>query len=299
MMAEDDAATWTALNRYRREIFDPQVESHGGRIIKLMGDGTLVEFPSIVDAVDAAIAIQQASDTGEIAIRLRIGINLGDVIIDGDDIYGDGVNIAARLESLARPGGICVSSIVHESLGGRAGAQFADAGEHQVKNIDRPIRVFRWPVGDDHPRAAEPAATRSSSRLSLAVLEFATLSDETALTHFASGLGHALVTELGRFSVLGVTYLPKASRSTGPPATTRYLLDGSLQASGARIRVSAQLRDAETGEQVWANHVDGETGDLLGFQDDAARRIAGNLHLPLMNHATARARALPLDRAQA
>lgn len=298
MMAEDEAGTLTTLNLHRREIFDPEVARHGGRIIKLMVDGTLVEFPSIVDAVDAAVAIQRAADAGKTALRLRIGINLGDVILDGDDIYGDGVNIAARLEGLAAPGGICISSIVHESLGNRTEAQFVDAEEYQVKNIARPIRVFRWPADGSHCPAMSGGAPQDSSRLSLSVSEFVPLSDEMRLAHFASGLGHALVTELGRFSVLAVTYLPQAGRSGTPPARTRYVLDGSLQASGNRMRVSAQLRDADSGEQVWASHVDADAGDLLGFQDEAARRISGNLHQPMMNHAIARARALPLEKAQ-
>ncbi len=148
LMAEDEVGTLAALNQHRRDLFDPETTKRGGRTVKLMGDGTLVEFSSVIDAVEAALAIQQALAAGDAPIKLRIGINLGDVIIEGDDIYGDGVNIAARLEALAEPGGICVSSIVHESLGNRIDAHFADAGEQRVKNIDRPIRVFRWPGTD-------------------------------------------------------------------------------------------------------------------------------------------------------
>ncbi|HUS54176.1 MAG TPA: adenylate/guanylate cyclase domain-containing protein [Thermohalobaculum sp.] len=145
LMAADEAGTLAALRAHRTEIFDPETEKRGGRIVKLMGDGVLVEFPSVVDAVECALAIQAALAEQGGPIRLRIGINLGDVIIDGDDIYGDGVNVAARLEALAEPGGICIASIVQESIGNRVEVEFADAGEHEVKGIKRPIRVFRWP----------------------------------------------------------------------------------------------------------------------------------------------------------
>src|SRR5579872_4226648 len=159
MMGADEAGTLAALKRHRETLFDPAVAAHNGRIVKLIGDGTIVEFASVVDAVHCALSIQRADGAlptealGQPKIVLRIGINLGDVIIEGDDIYGDGVNIAARLEPLAEPGGICVSSIVNESVGNRIDAQFRDAGEISVKNIERPIRVWKW-----HPRSAPELA---------------------------------------------------------------------------------------------------------------------------------------------
>ena len=289
LMGRDETATLAALQRHRREVFEPETAKRGGRIVKLMGDGTLAEFPSVVDAVEAALAIQRASGPESDPIRLRIGVNLGDVIIDGDDIYGDGVNIAARLEALAQPGGICVSSVVLESLGNRVAVDFADLGEQTVKNIDRPIRVFHWPPDAQVP--AMPARPKArAGRLGLAVVGLAPLSDDAGLAHFASGLRDALVTELGRFSVLDVTC---------DPAGACYLLEGSVQTSPSRMRVSAQLRDAGAGAQVWADRVDGDASDLLDFQDDAARRIAGNLFQPLVNHAVARARDLPVAQATA
>ena len=144
-MAEGEVGTLAALKQHRRDLFDPETNKRGGRTVKLTGDGTLVEFSSVIDAVEAARAIQQALATGDATIKLCVGIKLGDVIIEGDDIFGGGVNIAARLEALAEPGGICVSSIVHENVGNRIDTHFAYAGEQRVKNIDRPIRVFRWP----------------------------------------------------------------------------------------------------------------------------------------------------------
>src|SRR6202142_4442708 len=157
MMGADEAGTLTALKRHRESVFDPAVARHKGRVVKLIGDGTLVEFGSVVDAVLCALAIQRAvkAEAKADGIRLRIGINLGDIIIEGDDIYGDGVNVAARLEPLAEPGGVCVSSIVAESVGRRVDVSFADSGEVQVKNIERPIRVWKWHPG----RAAAPTAT--------------------------------------------------------------------------------------------------------------------------------------------
>ena len=164
LMANDEAGTLAALKRHREAVFNPIVSAYGGRIVKLMGDGTLVEFASIVDAVNCAITIQRAGATAP-AIVLRIGINLGDVIIDGDDLYGDGINIAARLEALAREGGVCISSIVKESVGDRSGIALTDGGEVQVKNIDRPLKVWHWHPDDDSMgsdtapvRAPEPAA---------------------------------------------------------------------------------------------------------------------------------------------
>jgi len=150
LMAADEAGTLAALKRHREGVFDPAVAAHNGRVVKLIGDGTIVEFASVIDAVNCALSVQRPSPApdgaaAQPAIVLRIGINLGDVIIEGDDIYGDGVNIAARLEPLAEPGGICISSIVNESIGNRIDVRFQDGGEATVKNIDRPIRVWRWP----------------------------------------------------------------------------------------------------------------------------------------------------------
>ena len=198
IMGDDEEGTLARLKAHRDRIIGPTIGGHKGRIVKLMGDGLLAEFASVVDAARCAVDLQEAMNESNTDVpegqrlQLRIGINLGDVIIDGDDIYGDGVNIAARLEGLAEPGGICISSIVHESLGNRVDTSFADAGEHEVKNIAHPIRVFRWPSDGILTSPAGPSGSAASSRLSLAVSEFAPLSDETGLSHFANGLSHAL-----------------------------------------------------------------------------------------------------------
>src|SRR5579863_9552313 len=168
LMAANEGGTLAALKQFRESLFNPVVASHNGRIVKLIGDGTLVEFASVVDAVECAVAIQNAVAArvlppGEPAIQLRIGVNLGDVIIDEDDIYGDGVNVAARLEPLAEPGGVCISSIVHEGVGNRVSAAFRDCGQVQVKNIDRPISIWKWRPGDA-ALAASPKAPKRETK---------------------------------------------------------------------------------------------------------------------------------------
>jgi adenylate cyclase len=205
LMNEDEAGTLAALRAHRKQVFDPAVAAHGGRLVKLMGDGALVEFGSVVDAVSCAAAVQKAmaggSGDGEPGpIRLRIGINLGDVIADGDDIYGDGVNIAARLEALAEPGGICISSVVNESLGSRIEAEFADAGEHVVKGLPRPIRVWRWPSAG---AAAVAEALALPEKPSIAILPFDNMSPDPDQEFFAEGIAEDIITELSKFRSLG------------------------------------------------------------------------------------------------
>ena len=264
LMAEDEAGTLAALREHRKNLFDPETAEHGGRIVKLMGDGTLVEFPSVVEAVGCALAIQQALATEDGPIKLRIGINLGDVIIDGDDIYGDGVNITARLEALAEPGGICISSIVHESLGHRVEAAFCDAGDHKVKNIARPIRVYRWSAADTGASDQETLATLESlpEKPSIAVLAFDNMSGDPEQEYFSDGLAEDIITELSRFSELFVIArnssfafkgkaldIKEVARQLG----VQYVVEGSVRKAGNRIRVSAQLIDASAGAHIWAD----------------------------------------------
>ena len=213
LMAADEAGTLAALKRHRELVFDPAVAAHNGRIVKLIGDGTIVEFGSVVDAVNCALSVQHSIGAlpdeafGQSKIVLRIGINLGDVIIEGDDIYGDGVNIAARLEPLAEPGGICVSSIVNESIGNRINVRFQDGGEISVKNIDRPIRVWKW-----HPGATTLAAAKSNAAkpepngatASIAVLPFTNMSGDPEQEYFSDGISEDIITDLSKIAGLMV-----------------------------------------------------------------------------------------------
>ena len=278
LMTEDEEATLAQLKAHRADVFDPKIAEHNGRIIKLMGDGTLVEFASVVDAVNCAITIQSALAEAEGAIRLRIGINLGDVIVDGDDIYGDGVNIAARLEALAATGGICISSIVHESLGNRVEAEFSDAGEHEVKNIARPIRVFRWPArGADAPSRLELIPQELKQDRTICVSDFENLSNDDELGYFCEGVSQDIITAFGNVEQLTVV----ADEHRVDKDKAHYVLSGKVRKGGSRIRVSAQLVDRHTGVQRWAERYDRDAGDLFGVQDDVTRNIVIAIHAEL------------------
>ncbi len=283
LMAEDETGTLTALRTHRKELFDPQTAKRGGRIVKLMGDGTLVEFTSVVDAVECAIAIQQALSKDDSSIKLRIGINLGDIIIDGDDIYGDGVNIAARLEALAEPGGICISSIVHESLGNRVEVAFADAGEHEVKNIARPIKVFQWPAAGKNQGAPKSAAPKGAGRPSVAVLPLDNMSANPQDEAFVDGMTEDIITamSLTRWYDVKARNSTFAYKGTSPDVRQAakelgadYVLEGSVRKSGNRARITVQLIEAVSGNHVWADRFDRQTDDEFGVQDEIAQRIA-------------------------
>jgi TolB-like protein len=285
LMAEDEAGTLAALRAHRQELFNPETEKRSGRIVKLMGDGALVEFPSVVDAVQCAVAIQtKLTETGGL-IRLRIGINLGDVIIDGDDIYGEGVNVAARLEALAEPGGICISSVVQESVGNRVEAEFADAGEHEIKGLPRPIRVWRWPADQDRAQTGIAPHARPE-KSSIAVLPFDNLSTDPDQEFFADGITEDVITELSRFSGLFVIARNSSFAYKGQPVNVtrvagelgvRYLLEGSVRRAGKRLRITAQLLDSVGGGHVWAEKYDCDLEDVFDLQDEITRKVVGSI----------------------
>jgi adenylate cyclase len=299
LMGADEAGTLAALKRHREAVFDPAVAAHSGRIVKLIGDGVIAEFGSVVDAVNCALSVQRSSVTAldqsasQPVIVLRIGINLGDVIIEGDDIYGDGVNIAARLEPLAEPGGICVSSIVNESVGNRIDARFQDGGDISVKNIDRPIRVWKW-----HPSATTPAATRSNAAkpqlngptASIAVLPFTNMSGDPEQEYFSDGISEDIITDLSK--IAGLTVIARNSsftfkgrsvdvRSVGRDLGVRSVLEGSIRRAGNRVRITAQLTDAGTGAHLWADRYDRDLTDIFDVQDEVTRRIVDALKVTL------------------
>ena len=268
--------------------------------MKLIGDGVIAEFGSVVDAVNCALSVQRSSATtpdqsaSQPAIVLRIGINLGDVIIEGDDIYGDGVNIAARLEPLAEPGGICVSSIVNESVGNRIDVRFQDGGEISVKNIDRPIRVWKW-----HPSATTPTAARSNAAkpepnvatASIAVLPFTNMSGDPEQEYFSDGISEDIITDLSK--IAGLTVIARNSsftykgrsvdvRTVGRDLGVRSVLEGSIRRAGNRVRITAQLIDAATGAHLWADRYDRDLTDIFEVQDDVTRRIVDALKVTLV-----------------
>jgi adenylate cyclase len=298
MMGADEVGTLAALKHHRENLFDPTVAEHNGRVVKLIGDGTLCEFGSVVDAVNCALAIQrkikaEAPANGK-AIVLRIGVNLGDVIIDGDDIYGDGVNVAARLEPLAEPGGVCVASIVNESVGTRVGISFKDGGEVAVKNIDRPIRVWKWHPDHDPREQAAPApaagSTANAEVRSIAVLPFANMSGDPEQEYFSDGITEDIITDLSKIGGLLViarnstfTYKGKNVdiRAVGRDLGVRSVLEGSIRRAGNRVRITAQLIDANTGGHLWADRYDRDLTDIFEVQDEVTRRIVEALKVTL------------------
>ena len=298
LMGADEAGTLAALKRHRETIFDPAVAVHNGRIVKLIGDGAIVEFGSVVDAVNCALSMQRSSALPDATARqptivLRIGINLGDVIIENDDIYGDGVNIAARLEPLAEPGGICVSSIVHESVGNRIDVRFQDGGDIRVKNIDRPIRIWKWHLGK-----TDVAATRSNAgnatpyveTPSIAVLPFTNMSGDPEQEYFSDGISEDIITDLSKIAGLMVisrnssfTYKGRSVdiRAVGRDLGVRSVLEGSIRRVGNRVRIAAQLIDATNGVHLWADRYDRDLTDIFAVQDDVTRRIVDALKVTL------------------
>jgi len=308
MMAADEDGTLAALKHHRETIFNPAVARHKGRVVKLIGDGTLVEFTSVVDAVKCALAMQRSiktqSQLSSGGIALRIGINLGDVIIDGDDIYGDGVNVAARLEPLADPGGICVSGIVIESVGNRIEVTFSDGGEVTVKNIDRPIRVWKWHPNDDTVSAKlalKPALmeTIEPEQPSIAVLPFQNMSGDSEQEHFCDGLVEDIITTLSKLSGLRViarnsSFVYKGRsvdvREAAKQLGVRYVLEGSVRKSGNRIRVTAQLIDAKDGAHLWAERYDRSIDDIFAIQDEITLVLATEMQVKLTDGEQARLR---------
>ncbi len=290
LMEADEASTLAAIKSLRHQVLDPLLAEHRGRIVKLMGDGAIVEFASAVDAVTCAVALQnevpvhQEEVSPDRRIAFRVGINLGDVVVEGDDLLGDGVNIAARLEALAEPGGICISDSVQRQLAGKTDLEFADTGEQQLKNITRPVRVWRWVT---EPVAGAPGKPLSlPDRPSIAVLPFDNLSCQPEETYFSDGITEDIITGLARFRSLFViarnssfafrgkqTDLAEIGRKLG----VSYILEGSIRRAGERIRITAQLIEAATGAHLWAERYDRSLDDIFAVQDEVAQMIVSAL----------------------
>jgi len=290
LIEADETGTLAALALRHKTIVEPLLMEHRGRLVKLMGDGMLVEFASAVDAVQFALDLQMrmaeanAELPGNKPLVMRVGINLGDVIVDGTDIQGDGVNVAARLESMAEPGAICISAGVFEQAERRVVAMYQDLGQHTLKNISRPIRVYRVAgaaaavrAGITSPRAAKP---------SIAVLPFTNMSGDPEQEYFSDGITEDIITELSRFHSLFViarnssfVYKGRAANlvEVGRSLGVRYIAEGSVRRAGNRVRVTAQLIDTQTGSHMWAERFDRQLEDIFAVQDEVTRRIVTSI----------------------
>ena len=299
LMHDDEEATHAKLTRLLSDAVAPAIADHGGRIVKHTGDGFLAEFPSAVEAVRAAVQFQTRikeltiADAEDRRIAFRVGINIGDVIVEPHDIFGDGVNIAARLESIAQQGGICISSSAYDQVRGKVAVEFADLGEQTLKNIARPVRAYaaiRDGPGERIQNGAAPTP-RSAPRLSIVVLPFANVGGDPEQDYFVDGVTESLTTDLSRIGALFViarnsafSYKGKAIdvRQVGRELNVRYVLEGSVQRSDKRLRVNVQLIDAESGKNLWAERFEKPVTDLFDMQDEIVSRLAHPLDAQLV-----------------
>ncbi len=306
LMGADEEGTHAALKVYRHEIIDPKIAEHRGRIVRIIGDGLLVEFASVIAAVRWAVEVQRAMgerNAGlphEKRIEFRMGINAGDIIIDGTDIWGDGVNVAARLETLAEPGGICVSSRVQEDVHGGLEIAFEDIGEQQLKNIVRPVRVYRVRLKG----AAKAAPAQHPHKPSIAILPFNNMSGDPEQEYFADGMVEEITTALSRTRWLFViarnssfTYKGRAVdvKQVGREMGVRYVLEGGVRKSADRVRITAQLIDASTGAHLWADRFDGSLEDIFELQDQVTASVVGAIAPRLEQAEVERAKRKPTE----
>ncbi|MGQ0532809.1 MAG: TPR end-of-group domain-containing protein [Caulobacteraceae bacterium] len=293
LVERDEAGTLTRLRSVLAEVFEPRVAAQSGRIVKLMGDGALVEFASVVAAVHCAMEVQAAMAERNAAlpederVQYRIGVNAGDVIIEGDDIFGEGVNVAARIQTVAQPGGVAISRAVRDQIAGRVDAAFEDLGEHRVKDVEKPVHIFAAvaaasPVGE---RALAPG-----ERLSVCVLPFVNMSGDPEQDYFSDGVSEDIITDLSKVSSLGVisrnTAFTYKGKSMPVSAIARQLkvthvLEGSVRKSGDRVRITAQLIEGASDNHVWAERYDRDLKDIFALQDEIAQSIVAALKLKL------------------
>src|SRR5689334_9959829 len=310
LIGADEEGTLNRLRSIREHIIDPKITEHRGRIVKTTGDGLLVEFSSVVDALRCATEWQNgmvelnAALPDDIRIEFRIGINVGDIVVEDGDIFGDSVNVAARLEGLAEPGGICVSARVQEDAAGKLDFAFEDIGERALKNIARPIRVYRLRIST----APAPPAVQAMPALalpdkpSIAVLPFQNMSGDPEQEYFVDGMVEEITTALSRIRWLFViarnstfTYKGQAVdvKRVGRELGVRYVLEGSVRRSGIRVRITGQLIDASTGAHLWADRFDGSLEDVFELQDQVAHSVAGVIEPALLAAESARSANRP------
>ncbi|MGB8109715.1 MAG: adenylate/guanylate cyclase domain-containing protein, partial [Pseudolabrys sp.] len=306
LMGVDEEGTHAALKEYRHEIIDPKIAEHRGRVVRIIGDGLLVEFASVIAAVRWAVEVQRAMGernaglSQEKRIEFRMGINAGDIIIDGTDIWGDGVNVAARLEALAEPGGICVSGRVQEDVHGSLEIAFEDIGEQQLKNIVRPVRVYRVRLKG----ATKAAQAQHPHKPSIAILPFNNMSGDPEQEYFADGMVEEITTALSRTRWLFViarnssfTYKGRAVdvKQVGREMGVRYVLEGGVRKSADRVRITAQLIDASTGAHLWADRFDGSLEDIFELQDQVTASVVGAIAPRLEQAEVERAKHKPTE----
>ncbi len=309
LMGVDEVGTLAALRNHRAELIDGKIAEHGGRIVKTMGDGLLLEFPSVVDAAQCMIDVQQAMAVRNEAVDedkrivFRIGVHLGDVIVEGNDIFGDGVNIAARLQEIGEAEGVTLSGDAHNSVGGRVDAEFADDGDQELKNIARPVRVWRWSPDQQTPAETIVAGPDESLPLpdkpSIAVLPFDNMSGDPEQEYFSDGIAEDLLTSLSHIHELLVIARNSSFSYKGQNPDVRqvardlgvhYVLEGSVRSAGARVRITAQLIDGSDGSHLWAERYDRELTDIFELQDEITSKIANALEVRLTEGQQARIR---------
>jgi TolB-like protein/Tfp pilus assembly protein PilF len=292
LMAADEAGTLASLKSHRSEVFEPKAAEYRGRVVKLMGDGTLMEFGSVVDAVAFALDVQRTlarrnADVPESRLTAyRIGINIGDIIVDGEDIYGDGVNVAARLEALAPPGGICISGGVHDQVKRKLETAFLPLGPQSLKNLVEPVEVWAWSPDGVFATTVPAERLALPDKPSIAVLPFANMSADPEQEYFADGITEDIITGLSRCGWLFVIarnstfrYRGTATdvRTVGKELGVRYVLEGSVRRSGARVRITSQLIEAENGTHLWADRHDRELADIFDLQDEITQGVVAAL----------------------
>ena len=311
LMGSDEAGTLAELKRIRCELIEGKIADHQGRIVKLTGDGILAEFPSVVSAVACAVEMQRqirerfASVPDDKRIVFRIGVNLGDIIVDGDDIYGDGVNVAARLQSIAEPGGIAVSQSVRDQVGNRLALPFADRGEQQLKNIEKPVRVYDVLLQQpEHTAMPSPKKEKPS----IAVLPFTNMSGDPEQEYFSDGITEDIITDLSKISALSVvarntsfTYKGRAVKveSVGRELCVHFILEGSVRKAGARVRVTGQLISAVDGQHIWGERVDRDLTDIFAIQDEITHAIVEQLKVKLLPQERKSIEQSPTDNVEA
>ncbi|MBT4490080.1 MAG: hypothetical protein HN732_11940 [Rhodospirillaceae bacterium] len=291
LMGVDEAGTLAALRNHRAELIDGKIAEHGGRIVKTMGDGLLLEFPSVVDATQCVIDVQVAMAKRNEAVDedkrivFRIGVHLGDLVVEGDDIFGDGINVAARLEAFCEAGGVAISGTAHENIAGRIEVGFIGTGDQQLKNITRPVRVWQWtPTTNTIDPAPAETALKLPDKPSIVVLPFDNMSGDEEQEYFSDGITEDITTELSRFADLFVIARNTAFTFKGQSHNVQdiaselgvhYVLEGSVRKAGNRVRITAQLIDGQNGNHLWAERYDGRIEEIFDLQDEVTRQVVG------------------------